>query len=271
MWKEYPSLCCPRPTLYPGTKREIGKYTSDLEGTLLRIKEAAWAICKEWMDSDLVAKNHKRLWFYKTLHRNLARSRIYKKNSWGHSYTGWEEELLHEVNTNFVRPKNKSWREAILPKMLEALRTRISAMEEQCGIPQEERSFTLKKGRKRSTICGVEIEGNVSRDPKMIQSAIKRFWGDLLGTVRPFEEDVLNGLIEDHVRFPPEEHHTVNREDVLKLLKKSNKSSAGPDGIPFSLYKELADEYCDLWVDLIQSAGNPPPLSKRVLGNVSCA
>jgi len=40
----------------------------------------------------------------------------------------------------------------------------------------------------------------------------------------------------------------------MKLLNRTNNTSTGPDGIPFSLYKELSEEYLYMWCDLIQKA-----------------
>jgi hypothetical protein len=46
------------------------------------------------------------------------------------------------------------------------------------------------------------------------------------------------------------EDHKVDKEAVLKLLMRSNKTSCGPDGIPFSLYEKVAAEYLTMWVDV---------------------
>ena len=53
---------------------------------------------------------------------------------------------------------------------------------------------------------------------------------------------------------------------LIKLLQRSNNTSAGPNGIPFSLYKVTQEKYFDMWVELIQQAGEImefPPLLVR--------
>jgi hypothetical protein len=47
----------------------------------------------------------------------------------------------------------------------------------------------------------------------------------------------------------------VDKEEVLKLLQWGNKSCAGPDRIPFSLYRVTSGAMVQVWIDLIQEAG----------------
>ena len=90
----------------------------------------------------------------------------------------------------------------------------------------------------------------------MVKKAIKDFWKSLLSTERPYNKDSLDKLIADHHPcFPPVEKHDVDRKKVDKLLQRTNNTSAGPDGIPFSLYKVTQEKYFDMWVELIQQVG----------------
>ena len=106
----------------------------------------------------------------------------------------------------------------------------------------------------KSSLCvkGVIINGVISCNDNMVKKAIKDFWESLLSTERPYNKDSLNELIADHHScFPPVERHDVNRKKVEKLLQRTNNTSAGPDGIPFSLYKATQEKYFDMWVELI--------------------
>ena len=110
----------------------------------------------------------------------------------------------------------------------------------------------------------------ISCDDNVVKKAIKNFWESLLSTERPFYKDSLNKLIADHhSHFPLVERHDVNRKKVDKLLQRTNNTSAGPDGIPFSLYKATQEKYFDMWVELIQQAGEimefPPSFGESQL------
>ena len=52
------------------------------------------------------------------------------------------------------------------------------------------------------------VEGEIIQESGQVQKEIKTFWGDLLGRIRPFNEDKLCSLIRDHPkRFPEQEKH----------------------------------------------------------------
>ena len=74
--------------------------------------------------------------------------------------------------------------------------------------------------------------------------------------MRPYNKDSLQKLIENHKpRFPKVDYHVVDGAKVDKLLRWCNNSSAGPNGIPFALYRVTSEQLCDMWCELIQRAG----------------
>ena len=100
------------------------------------------------------------------------------------------------------------------------------------------------------------MDGVISHDDNVVRKAIKDFWEGLLSTERPYDKVSLDELIADHKpHFPSIEKHDVDRKKVDKLLQRTNNMSTGPDGIPFSLYKATQEKYFDMWVELIQQAG----------------
>ena len=75
-----------------------------------------------------------------------------------------------------------------------------------------------------------------------------RTFESLFNTERPYNKDSLNELIADHhPHFPPVERYDVDRKKVDKFLQRTNNTSAGPDGISFSLYKMIQKKYFDRW------------------------
>jgi hypothetical protein len=96
----------------------------------------------------------------------------------------------------------------------------------------------------------------VIREKTEANKRIQTFWQNLFGTVRDFDPTLLDELIKGHGgRFKPVPRKVVEKGEVLKLLRRGNKSGAGPDGIPFSLYKTSDEPLLQMWVDLIQAAG----------------
>ena len=100
------------------------------------------------------------------------------------------------------------------------------------------------------------VDGILSHNSSTVKEAIKGFWGDLLGTEHPCNLKTLDELLDNHsFHFPDSENHTVDLLKVEKLLLQANNTSAGPDGIPFSLYQKTYKKYQEMWVELIQQAG----------------
>ena len=100
------------------------------------------------------------------------------------------------------------------------------------------------------------VDDILSHNSSTMREAIKGFWGDLLGTECPYNLKALDELLNNHpFRFPDSENHTVDLLKVEKLLFQANNTSAGPDGIFFSLYQKTYKKYQEMWVELIQQAG----------------
>ena len=131
----------------------------------------------------------------------------------------------------------------------------ISSLEQQLGVfldnhPPHPNKKSFPKVR------GVIVDGILSCDSSTMREAIKGFWGDLLGTEHPYNLKALDELLDNHpFHFPDSENHTVDLLKVEKLLLQANNISAGPDGIPFSLYQKTYKKYQEMWVELIQQAG----------------
>ena len=164
---------------------------------------------------------------------------------------------------------DKKWRIKAIPRMIKAGMDQTAVLEQQLGIFVNE--HPSHPGRKSSPcVKDVIVDGVISCDDNVVKKAIKDFWESLLSTERPYNKDSLDELIADHhPRFPPVERHDVDRKKVDKLLQRTNNTSAGPNGIPFSLYKATQEKYFDMWVELIQQAGEimgfPPSFGESQL------
>ena len=77
-----------------------------------------------------------------------------------------------------------------------------------------------------------------------------------MGTECLYNLKAFDELLNNHLfHFPDSENHTIDLLKVEKLLLQANNTSAGPDGISFSLYQKPYKKYQEMWVELIQQAG----------------
>ena len=148
-----------------------------------------------------------------------------------------------------------------------------AVLKQQLGIFVNKHPSCL--GHKSSLyVKGVIVDEVISCDDNVVKKAIKDFWESLLSTERPYNKDSLDKLIADHHPcFPPVERHDVDRKKVDKLLQRTNNTSAGPNGILFFFYKVIQKKYFDMWVELIQQAGEimefPPSFGESQLYLIS--
>jgi ribonuclease HI len=252
--RRIPDFICKDPTFYKEVLKRAGKYSEGPSPFLKRFKECAW---EEWErirsgeDNDW---KHERLCSLQHLLRSLSQVNVLPK------VTGRTSNMQLEAMTEAVRrfqiKKRLGWRKIILPRVLQVCREWIEYWEEQLGIPSERRHSNKGK-RKTARIKGVLVrEGIVVRDKNEANRRITKFWSNLFGSVREYDPELLERMITEHeARFPTVDKLIINKVEVLKLLRRGNKSCAGPDGVPFALYRVTGGALAQMWVDLIQEAG----------------
>ena len=255
--KRIPEYLIKDPKFINALINEVGNYVEgDPVSCLIKLKEKAWELVPLWKDKEKEAHLFKELWKLQTIIKCLAKTRILRKTSAIHSFSSLELELLHTAAIGWNGSQDdKKWRIKAIPKMIKAGMDQTAVLEQQLRIFVDEHPSRL--GRKSSPhVKGVIVDGVISHDDNVVKKAIKDFWESLLSTERPYNKDSLDELIADHhPHFPPVERHDVDRKKVDKLLQRTNNTSTGPNGIPFSLYKATQEKYFNMWVELIQQAG----------------
>jgi hypothetical protein len=125
---------------------------------------------------------------------------------------------------------------------------------------------------KGAKVKGILVrEGVVIRAKPEANQTMQNFGGNLFGTVREYDPALLRDLISEHRgKFKPVEQKVVEKGEVLKILKRGNKSGAGPDGVPFPLYRAPAESLLSMCVDLIQSASEAEEWDKSFLRSQLC-
>ena len=173
-----------------------------------------------------------------------------RKDSPAHPFTSLEAELREAAAENWDNPlKLQKWRLKIIDL------SQISSLEQQLGVFLNNHPAHPNK-KSSSKVRGVIVDGILFHDSFTVREAIKGFWGDFLGTECSYDLKALDELLDNHLfHFPDSENHTVDLLKVEKLLLQANNTSAGPDGIPFSLYWKTYKKYQEMWVELIQQAG----------------
>lgn len=117
-------------------------------------------------------------------------------------------------------------------------------------------SFIKPKGKATKLNIINPETGFPATNPSVEKNLLKSFWEQILSSSRPHNPDILETIIQDYPKIPP--NTEVDFSDIFleKVIKKSNKSSTGPDGIPFCLYSLLSDHTSTLWMDLCNDLGN---------------
>lgn len=95
-------------------------------------------------------------------------------------------------------------------------------------------------------------------DPRRKQDILGVFWSNILGSTRPHHQQTLSSLLQDYPKLPENinpNNFLFSQDTVDKIVNKSNKSSTGPDGIPFCLYSALSSHTSSLWMDLCMGLG----------------
>ena len=186
---------------------------------LTRFKTTAWELVPYWRERNTEAALFRELWKIHSLVRSLHNSCILRKSTVQRPYSSLEMGLLDQASLGWKGPKEgKSWRRGIIPRMISAVLKKIECIEGQLGIFIDSHP-ARPKARSSPRVKGIVVDGVISRDNGVVQKAIKEFWGNLLGSVRPYNKDSLQKLIENHKPwFPKVDYHVVDGAKVDKLL-----------------------------------------------------
>ena len=106
--------------------------------------------------------------------------------------------------------------------------------------------------------------GETTEDPHRMGALIKKFWGKLWAksTDTPPFSLICKYLRSYPNRISPQLTPALpSLDDISDLIKGSNNSAAGPDGIPFAMYRLCADELAPILHDItyLLATGVTPP------------
>ena len=186
---------------------------------LTRFKTTAWELVPYWRERNTEVALFRELWKIHSLVRSLHNSHILRKSTVQRPYSSLEMGLLDQASLGWKGSKEgKLWRRGIIPRMISAALKKIECIEGQLGIFIDSHP-ARPKARSSPRVKGIVVDGVISRDNGVVQKAIKEFWGNLLGSVRPYNKDSLQKLIENHKpQFPKVDYHVVDGAKVDKLL-----------------------------------------------------
>ncbi len=254
--KRIPDYLVNDPDFIKTLMSKVGKYVEHTDPVeyITHFKKEAWALTEIWRDLRKEFQIYKDIWKIRTLRTKLLKMRLMRKPSRANPFTELEETLMRDAGSTEGELKDKKWRKTIVRKMILAANKRIDVYEQQLGIAHPQKSFKTKNHNSTS-IKGVLIDGVITRNGKEMREGIKKFWGDLLGQTRPFDLEALDELMDQHeTSFEGVSIGGPDEKSVMKLLSRSNNTSAGPDGIPFSLYRATRGYCLKMWVELIEKA-----------------
>jgi ribonuclease HI len=117
----------------------------------------------------------------------------------------------------------------------------------------------------------VNDQGLPAENREQEQEILANFWTKILGTARPWKEDIMTtlldeiGMIEDNISCQ------FTETEIKKYIKKRRNSAPGPDGIPMNFYANSIrySHIMKLWIRILNhmALGKPTP-SWLVEGNL---
>ena len=123
---------------------------------------------------------------------------------------------------------------------------------------------TLPSTKKSLTSLRTKITDVPTTDPKKQAKIIKHYWGDIWSKRpgAPSRQTIDEYLSSYTKRIPFSARPTFpTLENVETYIKKTKNSAPGPDGIPFSFYRELIDTTAPVLLSFVikMSLGTRPP------------
>ena len=110
----------------------------------------------------------------------------------------------------------------------------------------------------------LSLDDNLTHDPleksKLAQLCYSAIWKK--HDAEPARETLRRKLHNYQGRVESASIKTPTLEQIKKGILKTNNSCAGPNGIPFSIYRRLVDTYAPIALDIFRELGNggsPPP------------
>jgi ribonuclease HI len=112
------------------------------------------------------------------------------------------------------------------------------------------------KFRKKYKLLGAD--GGAIENEMDAEKYLGEFWKGILGVERTFNSDLLEKLLAEHPTLYgcEKERYEVNISKLRKLFKHINETSAGYDGLPFSLFVSSFELLEKVWIDLLEGIGN---------------
>jgi hypothetical protein len=116
----------------------------------------------------------------------------------------------------------------------------------------------LRRWKFRRKYKLITSEGHIYEDESDAETALGEFWKGILGEERPYNSDLLMGLLKNHPRLYScnENCYSTNRGKLRKVFTSCGDTAAGYDGNPFSLFISSFELLEEVWVDLIDGIGN---------------
>ena len=191
----------------------------DFNEFLTRFKTTAWELVPYWRERNIEAALFRELWKIHSLVRSLHNSHILRKSTVQRLYFSLEMGLLDQASIGWKGlKKGKSWKRGIILRIISAVLKKIKCIEGQLGIFIDSHP-TRPKAKSFPRVKGIVVDGVISRDNGVVQKAIKEFWGNLLGSVRLYNKDSLQKLIENYKpQFLKVDYHVIDGAKVDKLL-----------------------------------------------------
>ena len=229
------------------------------ETFLQQIDEAAREAFNKWRKDGLPAEieksNINNLWYAQKLLKKLRNSKKIFKNK--------VSKRIHENLQDKYRDLPQYRRRIkLLPEFIEQtkeiIEDTISTIGCPINLPKEiatgiTNPYLKKPNTQKLRLLNPETKME-EKDPNKVAQQLGNFWEGIFGKERPNSQKKMEELLEDYPEISQEDDFTIDPKLVTKIISKTNRTGSGPNGIPFSYYKAMHDEFPSFWPDFIEAA-----------------
>jgi endonuclease/exonuclease/phosphatase (EEP) superfamily protein YafD len=110
----------------------------------------------------------------------------------------------------------------------------------------------LEKKFMSNTLSVVDPTNNLPcKDPNRTAKTLGDYWENIFGNIRTADRESTKKLMGNYPRREEEPEQEFDNDLLNEIINKTNATGSGPNGIPFSYYKEMHVHYPGFWKNLI--------------------
>lgn len=238
---------------------------------LSAMNKHAQSIFNDWKNNcfpEISKSIQSQIWELTSLLKRVLKAKLIPFNDQSSFHSKFCTELRNK--NEFKNLPLKSWRRKAKAQYTTLVRNELSILQGNIPPPLDispyitdpfkPASLPIQSNKSDNLLIIKDHATNLpAESPQKTQQLMGDCWGEILGQVRPSHLPTLSNLLQDYPQLsPPPEHdeYKFSEDTINDILGKSNKTSTGPDGIPFCLYSLMRKHTSNLWKDICNDISN---------------